>query len=250
MNVATGTLDGRTALVTGGSRGIGAATAARLAAEGCAVALTYSASPDRAGKVVRGIEEAGGTAVALRADAADPGAVTAAVDDAAAALGSLDVLVNNAGVFPYGDISELTLEDYEATMAVHVRAVFVASRAALRHMGEGGRIISIGSSLVERVPAPGISLYAMSKAALVGFTKGLARDVGPRGITVSVVHPGSTDTEMNPATGEHADEERALTALGRYGRAEEIAATVAHLAGPGGAYITGTSITVDGGVTA
>lgn len=250
MDTGTGALDGRTALVTGGSRGIGAAIAARLAAEGCAVALTYSASPERAGKVARGIEEAGGTAVALRADAADPGAVTAAVDDAAAALGSLDVLVNNAGIFPYGDICELTLEEYEAAMAVHVRTVFVASRAALRHMGEGGRIISIGSSLAERVPGPGISLYAMSKAALVGFTKGLARDVGPRGITATVVHPGSTDTEMNPAEGEHADEERALTALGRYGRAEEIAATVAHLAGPGGSYITGTSITVDGGVNA
>ncbi|MDA2803811.1 SDR family NAD(P)-dependent oxidoreductase [Nocardiopsis suaedae] len=245
-----GSLDGRSALVTGGSRGIGAATAARLAEEGAAVAITYTSARDRAEKVVRGIEESGGRAVALRADAADPRAVTAAVDGAASALGSLDVLVNNAGVFPYGDIGELTLEDYEDTMAVHVRAVFVAVRAALRHMGEGGRIITIGSSLAERVPAPGISLYAMSKSALTGFTKGLARDVGPRGITAAIVHPGSTDTEMNPADGQGAEEERALTALGRYARPEEIAASVAHLAGPGGAYITGTSITVDGGVTA
>ncbi|WP_017537467.1 SDR family NAD(P)-dependent oxidoreductase [Nocardiopsis halophila] len=245
-----GTLDGRTALVTGGGRGIGAAVAARLAAEGCAVALTYAASRDRAEKTVRGIEEAGGRALALRADAADPAAVEAAVERTASALGSLDILVNNAGIFPYGDIGDLTLEDYEATMAVHVRAVFVASRAALRHMGEGGRIISIGSSLAERVPGPGISLYAMSKSALTGFTKGLARDVGPRGITATVVHPGSTDTDMNPADGEGADDERALIALGRYGRPEEVAATVAHLAGPGGAYITGTSVTVDGGVTA
>lgn len=135
-------------------------------------------------------------------------------------------------------------------MAVHVRAVFVAVRAALRHMGPGGRVISIGSSLVERVPGPGISLYAMSKSALVGFTKGLARDLGPRGITATVVHPGSTDTDMNPADGPEAEAERALTALGRYGTPEDVAATVAHLAGPAGAYITGTSITVDGGVTA
>ncbi|MDA2811416.1 3-oxoacyl-ACP reductase FabG [Nocardiopsis sp. RSe5-2] len=245
-----GSLDGKSALVTGGSRGIGAATAARLAEEGAAVAITYTSAQDRAEKVVRGIEESGGRAVALRADAADPQAVTAAVDGAASALGSLDILVNNAGIFPYGDIREFTLEDYENTMAVHVRAVFVAVQAALRHMGEGGRIITIGSSLTERVPAPGISLYAMSKSALIGFTKGLARDVGPLGITAAIVHPGSTDTEMNPADSEEADEERALTALGRYARPEEIAASVAHLAGPGGAYITGTSITVDGGVTA
>lgn len=245
-----GSLDGKVALVTGGSRGIGAAIAGRLAAEGAAVALTYNASPDRAEKVVRGIEEQGGRALAIRAAAQDPRAVTAAVDRAAAELGRLDILVNNAGTFPYGTIDELTLEDFEETVAVHVRAVYVAVQAAVRHLGAGGRIISIGSSLVERVPDPGISLYSLSKSALVGFTKGLARDLGPRGITATVVHPGSTDTEMNPADGEGADQERAVTALGRYGTADEIAATVAHLAGPGGAYITGTSITVDGGVTA
>ncbi|GAB3210888.1 SDR family NAD(P)-dependent oxidoreductase [Marinactinospora thermotolerans] len=245
-----GSLDGKVALVTGGSRGIGAAIVGRLAAEGAAVAFTYNASPDRAKEVVRGVEEAGGKAIAIQADATDPQAVTSAVDQAAAELGGLDILVNNAGIFPYGSIEELTLDDYENTMAIHVRAVFVAVKAAVRHMGEGGRIISIGSSLVERVPGPGISLYSMSKSSLVGFTKGLARDLGPRGITATVVHPGSTDTEMNPADSEEAEAERAVTALGRYGTTADIAATVAHLAGPAGAYITGTSITVDGGVTA
>ncbi|TGG95477.1 SDR family oxidoreductase [Natronospirillum operosum] len=243
-------LEGKAVLVTGGSRGIGAAIAMRAAAEGAAVALTYNRSPEQARKVVRSIEEAGGKAFALYADVADPESVSSVVDQAAARLGGLDILVNNAGIFPYGMIDEFTLEDYENTMAIHTRSVFVAVQAALRHIGEGGRIISIGSSLVERIPYPGISLYAMSKSALVGFTKGLARDLGPRGITATVVHPGSTDTEMNPADGDGADEERALTALGRYATANDIAATVVHLAGPGGAYITGTAITVDGGVTA
>ncbi|MFD0772754.1 SDR family oxidoreductase [Streptomonospora algeriensis] len=245
-----GSLDGKVALVTGGSRGIGAAIAARLAADGATVALTYSSSPDRAKEVVRGIEEAGGKAAAYAADATDAQAVTAAVDQTAADLGGLDILVNNAGIFPYGMIDEFSLADYENTMAVHVRAVFVAVQAAVRHMGEGGRIISIGSSLVDRVPGPGISLYSMSKSALVGLTKGISRDLGPRGITANVVHPGSTDTEMNPADGEGSDDERALTALGRYGSTTDIAAAVAYLAGPGGAYVTGTGITVDGGVNA
>lgn len=243
-------LEGKALLVTGGSRGIGAAIAMRAAAEGAAVALTYNRSPEPVRKVVRSIEGAGGKAFALYADVADPESVSSVVDQAAARLGGLDILVNNAGIFPYGMIDEFTLEDYENTMAIHTRSVFVAVQAALRHIGEGGRIISIGSSLVERIPYPGISLYAMSKSALVGFTKGLARDLGPRGITATVVHPGSTDTEMNPADGDGADEERALTALGRYATANDIAATVVHLAGPGGAYITGTAITVDGGVTA
>lgn len=245
-----GALDGKAALVTGGSRGIGAEIARRLAADGAAVALTYQASPDRAQQVVRDIELAGGRAVALAADATDPVAVTGAVDETVAQLGRLDILVNNAGIFPYGMIGDFTLEEYERTMAIHVRAVFVAVQAAVPHLSEGGRIISIGSSLTERVPGPGISLYALSKSALTGFTKGIARDLGPRGITATIVHPGSTDTEMNPAHGEEAEAERALTALGRYGTTADIAATVAHLAGPGGAYLTGTSITVDGGVNA
>lgn len=245
-----GDLDGRRALVTGGSRGIGAAIATRLAADGARVALTYRSSPERAQHVVDAITAAGGTALAVPAAMDHPAQVTGAVERAGEAFGGVDVLVNNAGTFPYGTIDELSPADYELTMAVHVRAVFTAVRAVLPHMGAGGRIISIGSSLVERVPGPGVSLYSMSKSALVGFTKGLARDLGPRGINAVVVHPGSTDTEMNPADGAHADAERAATALGRYGTADEVAATVAHLAGPGGAYITGTAITVDGGATA
>ncbi|WP_046469019.1 SDR family NAD(P)-dependent oxidoreductase [Allosalinactinospora lopnorensis] len=243
-------LHGKAALVTGGSRGIGAAIAERLAHDGADVALTYNASPDRAKAVVSRVEQTGRRGSAIRADAADPAAVAAAVDQVTTEFGRVDILVNNAGIFPYGTIDEFSLENYENTMAIHVRAVFVAAQTAAKQMTDGGRIISIGSSLVERVPAPGFSLYSMSKSALVGFTKGLARDLGPHGITANVVHPGSTDTEMNPADGEGADEERELTALGRYGSANEIAATVAHLAGPSGAYITGTTITVDGGVTA
>ncbi|GAA3765014.1 SDR family NAD(P)-dependent oxidoreductase [Salinactinospora qingdaonensis] len=243
-------LEGKVALVTGGSRGIGAAIAQRLANDGADVALTYNTSPERAYGVVDQIKQIGRRTVALQVDVADAEAVTAAVEQTVAEFGRLDILVNNAGIFPYGPIDELTLEDFENTTAIHVRAVFAAVRAAVGHMGEGGRIISIGSSLVERVPAPGISLYSLSKSALVGFTKGLARDLGPRGITANVVHPGSTDTDMNPADGEGSDEERALTALGRYGSPEDIAATVAHLAGESGRYITGTTITVDGGVTA
>ena len=245
-----GTLDSRTDLVTGGSRGIGAAIAVRLAAEGASVALTYHASPDRADRVVEQITAAGGTAIAVRAAMENPAQVTDAVAQAVRAFGRLDILVNNAGVFPFGPIDKLTLVDYEHTMAVHVRAVFVAVQAALPHLGPGGRIISIGSSLVERVPGPGVSLYSMSKSALVGFTKGLSRDLGPRGINAVVVHPGSVDTEMNPADSAEAAAERALSAVGRYGTTEEIAATVIHLAGPAGDYITGTTITVDGGVTA
>ena len=245
-----GTLNGKRALVTGGSRGMGAAIAIRLAAEGASVALTYNASPRRADAVVEQITSAGGTAIAVQAAMEDPAQVMSAVEAAVDAFGGLDILVNNAGIFPYGHIDELTMDDYERTMAIHARAAFVAVQAALPHLREGGRIITIGSNLVERVPGPGISLYAMSKSALVGFTKGLARDLGPRGINAVVVHPGSTDTEMNPADGPGSDQQRALTALGHYGTTADIAATVAHLAGPGGDYITGTAITVDGGVTA
>lgn len=243
-------LAGKTALITGGSRGIGAAIVTRLAADGARVALTYHSSQDRANTLVDRLTADGGQAVAFAAAMEDPQQVSAAVNGTVETYGGLDILVNNAGVFPYGLIDEVTLADYDYAMAVHVRAVFAAVRAAVPHLGAGGRIVSIGSSLVERVPGPGISLYAMSKSALVGFTKGLARDLGPRGITATVVHPGSTDTEMNPADSPEAESERALTAMGRYGDPDDVAATVAHLVGPGGAYITGTSITVDGGITA
>lgn len=245
-----GALDGRTAFVTGASRGIGAAIAATLAREGARVAITYHASPERAEQLVAAITAAGGEAHALRADMRDPAQVESAVAQAAELLGGIDILVNNAGILAYGLVDELTLDDFRDTMAVHVQAVFVTVRAALPHMREGGRIISTGSNLGERVPTPGFALYAMSKSALIGFTKGLARDLGPRGITAVVVQPGSTDTEMNPADAEHADAERALVPLGRYAAPEEIASTVAHLAGPAGGYINGTTIVVDGGANA
>ncbi|MFD0887675.1 SDR family NAD(P)-dependent oxidoreductase, partial [Streptosporangium algeriense] len=188
--------------------------------------------------------------LAVPAEATDAAALTAAVERTVSTLGGLDILVNNAGIAPYGPIEEVTLEEVDRTLAVHARASFLLAQAAVRHMGDGGRIINIGSSLVERVTSPGWTLYSMSKSALIGFTKGLARDLGPRGITVNLVHPGSTDTEMNPADGPDADEERSYTALGRYCDPDDIAATVAHLAGPGARNITGTSVTVDAGTTA
>ncbi|MFP3965178.1 SDR family oxidoreductase [Actinomadura fulvescens] len=247
-----GELAGKVALVTGGGRGIGAAIALRLARNGADVALTYVQAPERAAAVVREIEKLGRRGLAIAADAADPEAVTSAVERAATELGRLDILVNNAGIAPYGPLEDVRIEEVDTTLAIHVRAAYVASQAAAHHLrdGGGGRIISIGSSLAERVPYPGWTLYSMSKSALIGLTKGLARDLGPAGITANLVHPGSTDTEMNPADSPDADFERGFTALGRYARPDDIAATVAHLAGPAGAYITGTAITVDGGVTA
>jgi 3-oxoacyl-[acyl-carrier protein] reductase len=158
--------------------------------------------------------------------------------------------VNNAGIWVTGEIGEVTVEDIDRVLAIHVRAVFVAATAAARYLPEGGRIITIGSNLAERVPGPGLSLYAASKAAVIGMTRGIARDLGPRGITAVVVQPGSTSTDMNPADGPHADDQRALSPLGRFADASEIASTVAHLAGDAGRFITGTAITVDGGTNA
>jgi 3-oxoacyl-[acyl-carrier protein] reductase len=243
-------LSGRVALVTGGSRGIGAAIALRLARDGADVAITYQSAADRAAQVVKEIENLGRRGLAVQADSADAAAVRAAVDAVAAELGRLDIVVNNAGIFPYGPFEEVTLDEFDRTLAIHTRAAFVAAQAASPHLGESGRIISIGSHLAERAPFPGIALYSMSKSALLGFTRALARELGPRGITVNVVQPGSTDTEMNPAEGEGAEHQRSRTALGRYQTADELAATVAHLAGPGGKTITGTSLLVDAGTNA
>ncbi|MCK2243529.1 MULTISPECIES: SDR family NAD(P)-dependent oxidoreductase [unclassified Crossiella] len=243
-------LAGKVALVTGGSRGIGAAIAKKLAANGADVALTYASAADRAQGVVEDIKAAGRRGLAIAADSADAAAVVAAVEQTVAEFGRIDILVNNAGIFPYGTIDEVTLDEVDRTLAIHARAAYVASQAAAKHMEAGGRIVSIGSTLAERVPYPGVALYAMSKAALIGFTKGLARDLGERDITVNLVHPGSTDTEMNPADGPQADDERGLTALGRYGQPEDIAASVAHLVGPGGRNITGSAIVVDAGSNA
>ena len=243
-------LQGKVALVTGGSRGIGAAIAVRLAQQGADVAFTYRSATEQAGTVIGRIEEAGGRGLAIAADSADPAAVIGAVTRAADELGRLDILVNNAGIYPHGPLEEVSVAEVDHALAVHVRAVFLASQAAADRMDEGGRIISIGSCFAERVPYAGLSLYAMTKAALLGLTKGLARDLGPRGITATVVHPGNTDTDMNPADGPDASDEHPFIALGRYGQPDDIAAMVAHLAGTCGRYITGTAIAVDGGYTA
>lgn len=247
MLVAMNKIEGKTALVTGGSRGIGAAVALKLAQDGADVVLTYERDKESAAVVVDRIEAQGRRGLAVRADSADVAAVAGAVDEAAAAFGSLDVLVNNAGVFLVGPMEDLGSAEFDRTMAVNVRAPFVASQAAARHMGNGGRIVSIGSNVAERTVFPGFSLYAMSKTALIGMTKGLARDLGPRGITVNLVHPGPTDTDANPADGPNAESIRGLTALGHYATPDDIATTVAFLAYADARYITGTTISVDGG---
>lgn len=243
-------LNGKVALVTGGSRGIGAAIATRLAEHGADVAITYLNAQEQAKDVLTRIETAGRRGRAIAADSADPTAVVDAVNRTARELGRLDILVNNAGFFPYAMVDEVSAEDVDRTLAIHVRAVYLASQAAARHMRAGGRIVSIGSCFAERVPYAGVSLYAMSKSALIGMTRGLARDLGERSITVNVVHPGSTNTDMNPADSEQADHERTFIALGHYAEPADIAATVSHLAGEAGRYITGTSIAVDGGFAA
>ncbi len=240
-------LGGKVALVTGGSRGIGAAIAGRLAGEGAAVAITYNASPEKAEEVARAIEAAGGRALAIKADAADPGEVAAAVDHASAELGGLDILVNNAGIYLGGTLEEFGLDDFDRIVAVNIRAVFVASKAAATHMGEGGRIINIGSTNGDRYPLPGGAAYAMSKSALQGLTRGLARDLGPRGITVNNVQPGPVDTDMNPGQGEYAETLKKFLAVPRYGSSGEIAAMVGYLAGPESGFVTGASLTIDGG---
>ncbi|MGW6283481.1 SDR family NAD(P)-dependent oxidoreductase [Streptomyces sp. NPDC055107] len=243
-------LAGKVALVTGGSRGIGAATALRLAEEGADVALTYVSAADSAQEVVKAIEALGRRGLAIRADSGDPAAVVRSVERTAAELGRLDILVNNAGVFPYGPIEGVTLEEIDRTLAVHVRAVFLASQAAIPHLGHGGRIISIGSCWATRVPVPDVTLYAMSKSALIGFTKGLAHDVAPRGITANIVDPGPTVTDMNPDGTDEAEEERLRTAAKVLGAGADTAKAVAFLAGPDAQWITGTSLAVDGGYTA
>ncbi|MFZ3474974.1 SDR family oxidoreductase [Streptomyces sp. 4.24] len=240
-------MNGKAVLVTGGSRGIGAAIALAMAGAGADVAITYTANEAAAKEVVRGIEALGRRGVAVRADAGDVGDAAGSVDWAAQTFGRLDVLVNNAGAGVLGPLAGLTLADVDRVLAVNVRGAFLASQAAAGHMGQGGRIITIGTCMTQRVPGPGGTLYAMSKSALTGLTKALARELGGRGITANIVHPGPVDTDMNPADGPYADPQAAMTALGRFGRPEEIAATVAFLAGDGAAYITGSEFSVDGG---
>lgn len=243
------TLKGKVALVTGGSRGIGAAIARRLAADGAHVAFTYASSPDRANAVVRDIEAAGGMAVALMADQSDPAAVTAVVQKVHAELGRLDILVNSAGVFVMGMIGDpaADLAALDRQQAINVGGVVAAVRAAVPLLADGGRIVSIGTMFASRVPFPGIGDYAASKAAVAAYGRAWARDLGARGITVNTVQPGPINTEMNPETSDMAPMVKQMTALGRYGQPEEIAGAVAFLAGPDAAYVTGATLNVDGG---
>ncbi|MGL5384776.1 MAG: 3-oxoacyl-ACP reductase family protein [Enterobacterales bacterium] len=243
-------LSGRVAFVQGGSRGIGAAIVKRLAREGAIVAFTYVSSPDRADEVVEAITAAGGQAIAIQADSADAEALQQAVRQTVNSFGKLDILVNNAGVLAMGQLEELSLADLDRTLAINVRSVFIASQEAARHMNDNGRIINIGSTNAERMPFAGGAIYAMSKSALVGLTKGMARDLGSRGITVNNVQPGPVDTDMNPADGDFAELMKTMLPIGRYGKDEEIASFVAYLAGPEAGYITGASLTIDGGFSA
>lgn len=243
-------LAGRRALVTGGSRGIGAAVVLRLAEEGADVALTYVSRPEQAEASALAARQHGVRAIAIRADSQDAAAVVRAVDRTAAELGGLDILVNNAGVALMAPIDEFRLEDFDRTVAVNLRAVFVATQAAVRHMKAGGRVINIGSCNAWSMPFAGGAVYSMSKAALVGLVKGLARDLGPRAITVNNVEPGPTATDMNPPDAAFADTLRKIVALGRFGTADEIAGMVAYLAGPEAGYVTGASLAIDGGFRA
>ena len=243
-------LSGKVALVQGGSRGIGAAIVKRLAAQGAAVAFTYVSSAAKAEQLRDGVIASGGKALAIQADSADATAVRQAVKSTVETFGRLDILVNNAGVLAMGPLESFSLEDFDRTLAVNVRSVFVATQEAARYMGEGGRVISIGSTNADRMPFAGGAAYAMSKSALVGLTKGLARDLGPRGITANNVQPGPVDTDMNPANSNFADSLLGLMASGRYGNVDEIASFVAYLAGPQAGYITGASLTIDGGFSA
>jgi 3-oxoacyl-[acyl-carrier protein] reductase len=243
-------MSGKVALVTGGSRSIGAAIAKRLATDGASVAITYTKGADAAASVIKEIEGAGGKAIAIQADAADPDAVKAAVEKTVATFGRLDVLVNNAGTAIPKPFEEATLEEMNRVIDINLRGVLVATQAALKHMREGGRIITIGSAVGERVLTPGLVPYAATKGAVKIFTQGLAREIGSRGITVNNVQPGPIDTDLNPATAEWAVPQKAVTALNRYGHVDDIAAMVAFVAGPEASYVTGANLTVDGGMNA
>jgi 3-oxoacyl-[acyl-carrier protein] reductase len=243
-------LEGKIAFITGGSRGIGAAIAKRLAADGANVAITYTKGADAAASVVKEIERAGRKAIAIQADAADAEAVTGAVEKTVATFGRLDVLVNNAGTAIPKKFEETTLEEMDRMIDINIRGAFVATQAALKHMKDGGRIIMIGSCVGERMMTPGLVPYSATKGAVKMFSQGLSREVGNRGITVNNVQPGPIDTELNPAAGEWAAPQKAATALNRYGSVDDVAALVAFVAGPESSYITGANLTVDGGTNA
>ncbi|MEE2951878.1 MAG: SDR family oxidoreductase [Pseudomonadota bacterium] len=243
-------LIGTRALVTGASRGIGAAIALALAENGADVAITFQNSPDRAQDVVTKIEKLSRRATAIQADSGDPAAIKRSVDEAVAALGGLDILVNNAAIARYNMIADFTVEDIDALFAVNVRGPILATKAAISHLSAGGRVISIGSAGADRIVGTPGTVYYMTKAALQTFTRGLAHELGPKGITANLVQPGSTDTEMNPASGESGDYQRSLMPLGRFGEPADIAAAVAFLASPAAKHITGSIVTVDGGLLA
>jgi len=243
-------LTGKTALVTGASRGIGAAIARRLAADGANIAITYTKGADAAAQVVRDVERLGRKAIAIQADAVDAKAVAAAVDKTVSTFGRLDILVNNAGTAIPKPFEETALEEMDHMINLNLRGVFIATQAALKHLTKGGRIITIGSSVGERLMAPGLVAYSATKGAVKMFTQGLAREVGERGITVNNIQPGPIDTDLNPADSAWATPQIAATALKRYGRPEDVAALVAFVASPDAAYITGANLTVDGGTNA
>jgi len=244
------TLTGKRALVTGASRGIGAAIAKALAAEGADVAITYEKSAASAAEVVGAIRATGRKAVAIQADSADASAVQASIEKTVTELGGLDILVNNAGILRLGELKDISLADIDALLDVNVRGPIVATKAALAHLPKGGRIITIGSYFADRVPSPVLGIYAATKSALIAFNKALARELGAKDITVNLVQPGSIDTDMNPAHGPVADTLRQFMALGRYGKVDDIASAVAYLASAKAKYITGSTLTVDGGANA
>lgn len=241
---------GKRALVTGASRGIGAGIARELASRGADVVITYLRSTDKAAAVVQDIQDKGRRGVAVQADSGDPAAVRRSIEVAVEELGGIDILVNNVGIARSGPLPQMSLTDIDAILAVNARSAVLASQAAIPHMTRGGRIVTIGSCLAERVPYPGLTVYSMSKSALLAFTRGLARELGPLDITVNLIQPGPIDTDQNPADGEWADPNRQLTALGRYGAPADIAAAVAYVASPAAQFMTGAVMTVDAGFNA
>lgn len=250
MNDKIGALTGKKAMVIGGSRGIGAAIVKRFARDGAAVAFTYASKPERAREVVAAVEAEGGRAIAFHADSADASALENAIDEGAKALGGLDLLVNNAGIIVLGNVDELSLDDFDRMLAVNVRGVFVAAKAAVRHLPRGGKILVIGSNAGERAMFPGLAVYGMTKAAVARLVRGLAWDLAPRGIAAINVQPGPTTTDMNPSDGPHSEWTRNASPEKRFADPDEVARFVAYLASPASTYINGVSLTIDGGFSA
>jgi 3-oxoacyl-[acyl-carrier protein] reductase len=237
----------KVALVFGGSRGIGAAIVRQLASNGASVALTYVNSPEKAAEIARAAETRGSAVIAIKADSADPEAVRDAVAQTVARFGRLDILVVNAGILIRGTVDTYDLADFDRMVATNVRGVFVAIQAAAHHLPDGGRIITIGSNTAVRTAFPGSSVYSMTKGAIASLVRGVAIDLARRGITVNNVQPGPTATDM---TTSHVEMVKPLVPLGRLGRPEEIAGLVAYLASAEAGFITGSSLTIDGGYVA